>query len=63
MASLSDEDVLKIYNWYEEGMTVRDIARHFDVVESHIYNIVNGRVRKDLHRIYYPNKYKEEKHV
>lgn len=61
MATLSDEDVLKIYDWYLEGMPVRDIAKHFDIVESYVYNLVQGRARNDLHRIYFPSRYRKER--
>lgn len=53
---LSEEEVLQIYNWYVEGMSPRDIARHFDITEPYVYNLVHGKARKHLHNIYFPKK-------
>lgn len=53
---LAEDDVLKIYRWYVEGMAVRDIAKHFDIAEPYVYSIVKGKVYKPLHSIYFPHK-------
>lgn len=57
---LTDDDVIQIYKWYTEGMAVRDIARHFDITEPYVYNLVKGRARKDLYEIYNPQKNKNK---
>jgi len=52
--ALTDEDVIQIYNWYQEGMAVRDIAQHFDITEPYVYSLVRGKARKHLYRMYFP---------
>jgi len=54
--ALTDEDVVNVYNWYSEGMPVRDIARHFDITEPYVYSLVHGRTRKALHDMYFSKK-------
>ncbi len=56
MMALTDESVLTIYNWYVEGMPVRDIARHFNITEPYVYNLVKGKARPHLHQLYFPKK-------
>lgn len=54
---LKEEQVATIYDWYKEGCSVRLIARHFNITETHVYNLVHGRVHKQWHRRYHPEQY------
>ncbi len=54
--ALSDEEVLQLYNWYCEGMSPRDLARHFDITEPYVYSLIHGRTRKRIHEIYFGKK-------
>lgn len=51
---LSEEVIVQIYHWYQEGMRVRYIASHFNIAEPYVYSIVKGEVYKHLHSTFFP---------